>query len=334
MCRMMYFLGSSLSLTCSLQSLPSSSNSSAGPSSPTSATTPVDFFSKLKMFMLNSQKIDLEQYTDREVQATSDSDLPSGSSSASDISSSKNNGPCASSKSDLLCSSTSSLSKLQNSIMDNLVKQNTSSAKEIIHARQTLDRKSEKDCSDLQKKDSSPSEKEIFKDDEQKTITAKGPAVFQSKKSTDSSTESKGGIDVDSLTSDIENKVNITGPNLPTSLIQKIPPQLTELDVSQESHKSAFKKVGKRFKMTQVSEESLKLQNSSQRFVTSTLSNESTCKATAAGSLNLSDTNNQLKGAEKLPASSMGKEGDLEKGSEGKSSEESDKVAKTADEKQ
>lgn len=39
-------------------SLPSSSNSSAGPSSPTSASTPIDFLNKVKLFIIDSAKND------------------------------------------------------------------------------------------------------------------------------------------------------------------------------------------------------------------------------------------------------------------------------------
>lgn len=39
-------------------SLPSSSNSSAGPSSPTTASTPVDFLNKVKLYIIDSAKND------------------------------------------------------------------------------------------------------------------------------------------------------------------------------------------------------------------------------------------------------------------------------------
>lgn len=46
-------------------SLPSSSNSSAGPSSPTSASTPVDFLNKVKLYIIDSAK---SESTDHENQ--------------------------------------------------------------------------------------------------------------------------------------------------------------------------------------------------------------------------------------------------------------------------
>jgi hypothetical protein len=50
-------------------SLPSSSNSSAGPSSPTSASTPVDFINKLRSYIIDSTKNEQQALADHEAES-------------------------------------------------------------------------------------------------------------------------------------------------------------------------------------------------------------------------------------------------------------------------
>ena len=217
--------------------------------------------------MLDSQKVDQDQYTDHEVPMTSDSDLPSCSSSASDISVSKSGVPCGGIKSDAP-SSSSCVSKVQNSqssLMDCIVNQGGNLGTEGDSIKQTQSKSSEQECLKLPKKTTSLGDENLKDDDEhEKTLTALSPEAFRClKPQTEQSGGCKAGKDCDNLATDFFNKMNISGvPKSPTGLSKRIPPELTDtlkLDMNQDMHKSAFKKVGKRFKMSHVPEESLKL---------------------------------------------------------------------------
>ena len=213
--------------------------------------------------MLDPQKVDQAQYTDLDPQAVSESDLPSCSSSASDSSLYKSGFPYGTSiKSDAPCSS-SCVPKVQNiqSSKDGVVIQRGKVDGEGV------DDKIKSDWEDLTLLKKAPA---LVDDDEhEKTLTALSSDVSKSLKIEMGQSEdcvAKQGFD--KLSTDFMNKVSVAAgvPTSPTSLSQRIPPELAEtlkLDVHQDTHKSAFKKVGKRFKMSHVPEESLKLASTS-----------------------------------------------------------------------
>ena len=208
--------------------------------------------------MLDPQKIDQYQYSDIDLQAVSESDLPSFSSSASEGSIKSGFPYVAGIKSDAPCGN-SSVPKVQN---------NQSSVKSgNSNPREKLEIQSE-DCKGRTVRDAlTPDEKTATScdnDEHEKTLTAKSSDVSRSLK-LEMGQGLGTGQDCDKLANDFRNQVIVSAGELPTSparLSERIPPELG-IDVNQDTHKSAFKKVGKRFKMTHVPEESLKLETAS-----------------------------------------------------------------------
>ena len=183
------------------------------------------------MFIIDSQKADQDSFTDLEVQAANESDLPYGSSSSSSNSLSK---------SDSSSLSNISSSKFQNQtwVHDNQAKQST-----VTSDRNAL----KENMKQGEKTRTKSGDEQLLKEDEQKTLTAKSPEAFQCLKPHSEQSE-----------------VVASTSKSPTSPADKHSPRLAEplkLDISEDNHKSAFKKVGKRFKMTHVPEDSLIIGN-------------------------------------------------------------------------
>ena len=269
-------IGGSGHSLASAQSLPSSSNSSAGPSSPTSVSTPVDFFSKLKMFILDSQKTEHDQYTDQETQVTNESDLPCAGSSAK-LLNNQSYPPCS--------NSSTRHQNTQSLVTTTAFKHSATLLTDVETVNQTRQRKSPKEVVKGEGKNKVEGEP-FLKEDEQKTLTSKSPEAFPYLKPQIEQSQLGTEDSAATPTSDLPHTVNDISakghaPKSPTSLIQRLPSKLTEvlkLDVGQETHKSAFKKVGQRFKTSHVPEDSLKTGSSGSASSASHVNETDVCK--------------------------------------------------------